>query len=182
MRKYNRIKIVCSSMVLICYIYVANGAEIDSKSEAQWLKSDQAIVKKQPVKTTPIIKPAESKFTGDNIPESEKYLSDSEIAKLEREKLMNKFFYNAPNKKYFPRITTNLKIGYPRHILRPQLLVPLNQKPMMLTYFNFITMIDTVVNFEINSALGFRKLEDYFIVGGYVFHDYRVTTNSNKIK
>ena len=90
-------------------------------------------------------------------------------------------FINALNKKYFPRITTNIKIGYPRHILRPQILLPLTQKPNKITYFNFITMIDNVVNFEMNTALGFRKLENDFIIGSYIFHDYRLTKHNNSV-
>ncbi len=176
----DQIKITFAALTICCLCSVVY-ADNNSLNEEQWLNSDKAVVKKQPVKKTPIIKPHESSFVEKKIPESEQYLSDEEIAKLEHARLMNKHFYNVPNKKYFPRITTNIKIGHPRHILRPQLLVPLNQTPLKLTYFNFITMIDTVTNFEVNSSIGFRKLEDYFILGTYIFHDYRLTKHNNSV-
>lgn len=109
------------------------------------------------------------------------YLTEDEIAKLERDKLLEKQYFNTENKKYFPQIQANLKFGYPRNIFRPMLLIPLTQTPINISYFHLISMVDSKLNFEMNAAFGYRKLIEDFIYGFYSYYDFRITNHHNHV-
>ncbi len=158
----------------------------DDTNEISNINPEISLLSKDNTDASPIMhaEPSSDVSVAKNDDEKElqdQYLSKDEITELNKDRLFQKEFYNDTDKKYFPEVQAKIKLGYPRHILRPMVLVPLTQTPIMLTYFHMIGMVDSKPNFETNIAFGFRSLKSDFILGYYGFYDFRVTKHKNYI-
>ena len=83
------------------------------------------------------------------------------------------------NPKYEPNIELGLKTGNKRDIARLGVIIPVYTTNKGLVFANIFGMLDSIEAREGNFGIGYRHLENNYIIGAYGFYDKRLSQYNN---